>query len=241
MATDNKGVMVYLPPDLEEVLEKYCTENNITRKNRDGEPVPSMGTGIVQYLKSHLLGISLGNVSSLGLTRDEVLELIKDSGTSNVSGDGLSIDRVTEIARSEVELVTAPMFDDLLNLQSQLAEVKNDCDLTTEGIQRLIDEAISKMSAGNTNKPQQAAKKTASPASPDKEVLKMVRRLENSPELMQAVTSGIDQGLKGKEFCDYLFSQGQGSTGNTKPFDVSVAGRIKRAIEYLNASDSAAR
>jgi hypothetical protein len=58
----------------------------------------------------------------------------------------LGIDRVTEIARSEVELATAPMFDDLLNLQSQLAEVKNDCDLTTEGIQRLIDNAIAKIS-----------------------------------------------------------------------------------------------
>ena len=155
MATDNKGVMVYLPPDLEEVLEKYCTENNITRKNRDGEPVPSMGTGIVQYLKSHLLGISLGNISGTGLTRDEVLELIKNSGTSNVPDDGLSIDRVTEIARSEVELVTAPIFDDLLNLQSQLAEVKNDCDLTTEGIQRLIDNAIAKMSIGTNRKKSQ--------------------------------------------------------------------------------------
>jgi hypothetical protein len=48
-----------------------------------------------------------------------------------------------------------PMFDDLLNLQSQLAEVKNDCDLTTEGIQRLIDNAIAKMSIGTNRKKSQ--------------------------------------------------------------------------------------
>ena len=52
MATENKGVMVYLPPDLERVVEQYCTDNNISRKNKDGEIFPSLGTGIVQYLKS---------------------------------------------------------------------------------------------------------------------------------------------------------------------------------------------
>jgi hypothetical protein len=76
MATDNRGVMVYLPSDVEEVLERYCTENNITRKNKGGEPMPSLGTGIVQYLKSQLFGMSPGNAPSAGLTREEVLELI---------------------------------------------------------------------------------------------------------------------------------------------------------------------
>jgi hypothetical protein len=57
MATDNKGVMVYLPPDLQEVLEKYCIENNITRKDKHGQLVVSLGTGIIHRLKSAMLGV----------------------------------------------------------------------------------------------------------------------------------------------------------------------------------------
>jgi hypothetical protein len=55
MATDNKNVTIYLPVDVEEAVSKYCIENNITRRNQKGEVVPSIGTGIVQYLKSTLL------------------------------------------------------------------------------------------------------------------------------------------------------------------------------------------
>jgi hypothetical protein len=98
--------------------------------------------------------VSMRIQSAQGLTAEKVQELISMaiSTLSVQKTDELTIDRVTEIARSEVELVTAPIFDDLLNLQSQLAEVKNDCDLTTEGIQRLIDNAIAKMSIGTNPK-----------------------------------------------------------------------------------------
>ena len=131
MATDNKGVMVYLPPELEEVLEKYCTENKITRKNKDGEPVASMGTGIVHYLKSHLLGIAPSNLltgAGALLTRDDVLLLIRESQTSSSVGDGLSIDRVTEIARNEVELAASRF-------------------ITRDDAQRMIDEALGMIQA----------------------------------------------------------------------------------------------
>lgn len=120
MATDNRGVMVYLPRDVEEILEKYCTENNITRKNKDGDPVPSLGTGIVQYLKSQLLGIASVNAPSAGLTRDEVLEMVQESVAGHVLGDGLSIERITAIANEEVERAISPVMDKLVNLQSQL-------------------------------------------------------------------------------------------------------------------------
>jgi hypothetical protein len=98
MATDNKGVMVYLPSDLEEVLEKYCTENKITRKNKDGEPVPSMGTGIVHYLRSHLLGEVPSNVPN-GFTLDDV--------------------------RSLIDQAINPLTSDLVDLQSQSIDRDN--------------------------------------------------------------------------------------------------------------------
>lgn len=85
MATENKGVMVYITPELETVLEQYCMERNITRKTRDGHVFASLGTGIVQYLKSQLLGIESNSVAHGSvLTKDEVMELIKEYSTNNV-------------------------------------------------------------------------------------------------------------------------------------------------------------
>ncbi len=85
MATENKGVMVYLPQELETLLEEYCLERKITRKTRDGHVFASLGTGIVQYLKSQLLGdeSNLSTLPSQVLTRENILELIKEYSTNN--------------------------------------------------------------------------------------------------------------------------------------------------------------
>ncbi len=85
MATENRGVMVYLPSELEAKIAEYCTDNNITRKDKHGQIVTSLGSGIVAYLKSHLLSdvsIVESNRPINGLTRAEVLDLIASS-TSN--------------------------------------------------------------------------------------------------------------------------------------------------------------
>lgn len=83
MATDNKGVMIYLPKDLEEYITNFCAEHDITRKDKDGKLVPSLGTGVVTYLKRTILNQSSSHVliqpiqSSInGLNKQEVLDLI---------------------------------------------------------------------------------------------------------------------------------------------------------------------
>lgn len=86
MATDNRGVMVYLPLEVETKMIEYCTEYNITRKDKQGNTVTSLGSGIVAYLKSQLLGDTPKSASDRlisGLTRSEVLDLIAESSTSN--------------------------------------------------------------------------------------------------------------------------------------------------------------
>ena len=94
MATENKGVMIYLPKDVEEYITDFCTEYNINRKDKEGNILPSLGTGVVTYLKSKMSGESpddilakpsktLGN----GLTRSEVLDLISESITSQSLSD----------------------------------------------------------------------------------------------------------------------------------------------------------
>jgi hypothetical protein len=122
MATDNRGVMVYLNPELERELEQYCIDNDITRKNKDGVVLPSLGTGIVQYLKSivlstlpstvpyspsnvpsDILSLPLSDVPSnrlgTGITKAEILELIAQSNTSNI----LTRADVVSIARAEID------------------------------------------------------------------------------------------------------------------------------------------
>jgi hypothetical protein len=107
MATDNKGVMVYLPPDLEAVLEKYCIDNKITRKTKDGGVLPSMGTGIVQYLKSQLLGISSSNMPGVMLTRDDIQVMIDEtmqlSATNEMPSDILARLEALESAMDSVK------------------------------------------------------------------------------------------------------------------------------------------
>ncbi len=79
--------MVYLPSELETKIVEYCTEYNITRKDKQGNIVTSLGSGIVAYLKSQLLGDLPRKISDRpinGLTREEVLDLIAESNTSKI-------------------------------------------------------------------------------------------------------------------------------------------------------------
>jgi hypothetical protein len=126
MATENRGVMVYLAPELEQYITEYCTENNITRKDKDGNITPSLGTGIVTYLKSTILGISPNDIlskahskiASTGLTTAEVLDLIKESITSQAPSEGLSKDDVVTLIE---ESVKSKIPSTVLNIPSEEA------------------------------------------------------------------------------------------------------------------------
>ena len=133
MATDNRGVMVYLNPELEREIEQYCIDNDITRKHKDGAVLPSLGTGIIQYLKSTLLStaprtvpsLSLGAVPhivsgtslssgpsnrlSTGITKAEILELIAESNTSRIPSTVLTREEVVAIVREEIEAAAASL------------------------------------------------------------------------------------------------------------------------------------
>jgi hypothetical protein len=93
MATDNRGVMVYLPAEIEAKMAEYCTEYNITRKDKQGNLVTSLGSGIVAYLKSQLLSDRPRVASDrpiIGLTKEEVLDLIAESNTNNTPIVGIA-------------------------------------------------------------------------------------------------------------------------------------------------------
>jgi len=51
VTTNNKAVTVYLPKDVEDFCTRYCNEYGITRKDKEGNTLPSLGTGIIELLK----------------------------------------------------------------------------------------------------------------------------------------------------------------------------------------------
>jgi hypothetical protein len=123
MATDNKGVTVYLPPELEEAFEKYCTDNDITRKSKNGGEVLSLGVGIVHYLKRQMLGMDLNNGVNNGLSRNDLLNLVRESLINEGSNHVLSVDQMAEIARDEIRQALTPITEDLVTMQSQIGKL----------------------------------------------------------------------------------------------------------------------
>jgi hypothetical protein len=204
---------------------------------------------------------------SMGWLLNQAIDKMLEAGTIHIYRDSIastppniapSAD-IEELVRSYVEKAITPLsneyvqrdsWDDLradvADLREQLTEVKADCDLTTEGIQRLIADAISraqitatgKASIATTGNPSQKAKPATAQggqsSAQEAEIQKWVRRLEASPELRAAIEEGLNQNLTGKGLTEFVFAQGFGANDNTKAFDASAAARMRGAIEYLN-------
>jgi hypothetical protein len=86
------------PKEVEEYITNFCTEYNITRKDKEGNILPSLGTGVVTYLKSQIAGENPGDilakpskVLSDGLSRKEVLDIVDEYFTSQLPSELLSV------------------------------------------------------------------------------------------------------------------------------------------------------
>jgi DNA-binding NarL/FixJ family response regulator len=124
MATDNRGVMVYLNPELESKIAQYCIDNNITRKNKEGIVLPALGTGILQYLKSQLLTERASAVPSTvlnsGLDRADGLEPIAAS-ISETAIEALTREDIVAIIRSQIDRELGSLRSQVTDLQNILA------------------------------------------------------------------------------------------------------------------------
>jgi hypothetical protein len=146
MATDNKGVMVYLPPDLQKVLEEYCAENNITRRNKDGELILSMGTGIIHYLNSHLLSTASSvvlddvldpGVQSLTINRDNWDDLTADVADLREQLAGLAA------AKKDLEPTNfAQLAADVASVKEEIHARPNGLWFKLRGLSCTIDDAV---------------------------------------------------------------------------------------------------
>jgi hypothetical protein len=181
MATDNRGVMVYLPPDVESALADYCTANKLFRKTKDGEPSPSLGTGIVQYLRSQLLGITPSNISIPIIGRDEVLQLIRESTSSDVPGERLTADDVHGL----IEQAIAPIQSDLAELLLLINAVRNNLDDQGADLADLR-ERLNRLEAPTNGKKPTSPKPKKEPRPPSDELpaallVTIAHEVKNSP------------------------------------------------------------
>jgi hypothetical protein len=118
MATENKGVMVYLPKEVEEYITNFCTEYNITRKDKEGNVLPSLGTGVVTYLKSQMSGENPGDILTkpsktlgTGLTKEEVIDLISEYITSNSTSNVPDLEAVDNRISEAIDNRVLPLIE----------------------------------------------------------------------------------------------------------------------------------
>ncbi|MCY7337909.1 MAG: hypothetical protein LH613_17130 [Chamaesiphon sp.] len=261
MATENRGVMVYLPSELEAKIAEYCTEYNITRKDKQGNIVTSLGSGIVAYLKSQLLGDlprALSNRPINGLTREEVLDLIAKSNTSSIPIDrapdpsdaavvhrlemveqklsssmGMERDEVEQLIQASEQKIMAAVRSMSIELRGELAEVKT------------IDERVNTSSiAISTTDQEKAIEDTVK--SPDidtidsgsnkmlvgKELRIWVDLLEKDEKFREIIQIGVSKNSTNQTIVNRLFKAGYGKKKNTQPYPPSVANEIKIIWEW---------
>jgi hypothetical protein len=201
MATENRGVMVYLPPEVEEYITNFCTEYNITRKDREGNTLPSLGTGVVTYLKSKILGESPdeiltrpSRVPSNGLSKEEVLDLIREYSTSQLPSNGLLTDEVlTPLTQSieslretlnELESYTMGNFRELQAVIKKLEESR------LEGVPAIPSGDISVSGVGTSNPVNSKVKKFLElPESDRAEVIRLLGDGIPAPERNDGMTA----------------------------------------------------
>jgi hypothetical protein len=258
MATENRGVMVYLPSEVEAKITEYCTEHNITRKDKQGNVVTSLGSGIVAYLKSQLLSDLpklLSDRPVNGLTREEVLDLIAESSTSNTpadrSHDPIAADVLhrlemveqklsssTDITRHEVEKLIQEsekkIMDAVGNISIELREERAEVKTIDDRI-NTPQEVISNHREDKAIEDTTATKRLdRTPMSKDIKRWLEPLRDRNFRDIIQA---GISDKLSNQEITTKLFAAGYGKDNNTNPYPANLASAMKTAFS-IDLDDS---
>ncbi len=263
MATDNRGVMVYLPSEVEAKMVEYCTECNITRKDKQGNIVTSLGSGIVAYLKSQLLSNIPRSVSdrpTTGLTRAEVLDLIAESSTSNtpiVDVASLAENRVTdpisvnvvhrlETLEQQLSSSTGTSTDEVEQLiqsserrvmeavRSLWAELRGELEKV-----KTIEDRVNKLPIQiSTNSQEREIEDTGISITlggkpMSKDIKRWLEPLKNE-KFREIIQTGISDRCSNQEIVTRLFNAGYGKDNNTKPYPANLASAMKTAFLLLN-------
>jgi len=255
--------MVYLPLELEEKVVEFCTDRKIVRKDKDGNIVPSLGSGIVAYLKSNLLGdlpsARRRHVVSTGITKEDVLNLIAESNTSNALSNRLveadvvhrletmeqSLSSSTGLGRDEVEkLIQASEGQIMDAVRSMFADMRGEL-IVIKGIDERVNALQTSIDTINTEKDRRkdnvqflgAGTKLDNSPPGDKPITKDIRRwlqpIQKDEKFRAIIQTGISDELTNKEIVTRLFDAGYGKNDNTDLYPQNLASAMKTAFTLL--------
>lgn len=156
MTTQNKAVTCYLPKDIEDFITGYCTEYSITRKDKEGNVYPSLGTGIIELLKllaynPELVGSPLpdtvpSTISEAAIEKkiEDILEKKLSNLPDNVPSIEVLKDRLDNwvlAVDGDIKDVNQKIRDRSLQVDHQIASIKSRLDIL-EPLLKLQREAL---------------------------------------------------------------------------------------------------
>jgi hypothetical protein len=190
------------------------------------------------YKPSVSTPVSIRLDSAQGVTAEDVQEAIEQALAPIQTDLADLLSQVHELRRpdgdafganSAIEQAIAPIQTDLADLLLRIDALESDRATLP------APHSPEKPAPGEPLPGKQAKAKPPKQGHSETEVQKWVKRCEADPELRAAIEEGLGQNLAGKPLVDWVFSKGFGANENTKPFDSSVATRMRGAIEYLNS------
>jgi hypothetical protein len=186
---------------------------------------------------------------SMGWLLNQAIDKMLEAGTIHIYRDSVPpIDGVApnplpstdieDVVRKYVDKATSSMADELLNLQTKLAELTIDRDNWDDLRADVADlrEQLAQLTT-TAKKPQPLATKAASTTGEtNPEIRKVAARLEKEPKLKARVAEGVNQGLTGSALGQWL-ADGGFLNKNGGVYEGASNSRFRLAIEYLNNAD----
>ena len=156
MTTQNKAVTVYLPKNVEDFITGYCNEYGITRRDKEGNTLPSLGTGIIELLRQlacnpDLVGSPLpdtvpSTISEAAIEKkiEDILEKKLSNLPDNVPSIEVLKDRLDNwvlAVDGDIKDVNQKIRDRSLQVDHQIASIKSRLEETMEQLLRLQQSA----------------------------------------------------------------------------------------------------
>jgi hypothetical protein len=199
MTTQNKAVTCYLPKDIEDFITGYCNEYGITRKDKEGNIYPSLGTGIIELLKllaynPELVGSPILDTVPSKFSEDAIekkIDEILEKKLSNHLPDNVPsievlkdrLDNCVLAASGDIKDINQKIRDRSLQVDHQIAAIKSRLEIL-EPLLRLQREAsIADHSPIPTGEPSPLP-----PSPPDRPAIETV-----TPEVSPSPPSPPDQ------------------------------------------------
>lgn len=144
MATDNKAVTCYLPPELEKSITEHCVKNGLLRKDKQGLDRPAFGTAIIQILSSYF-SIDTSDKSSFSELKEQiekaVTEKVMDKVNDYYNAINEDIDeRIRSNSNSETQNQIDSLVEEVFELKKKIKSIRKKESFTSNGSKSDLEE-----------------------------------------------------------------------------------------------------